>query len=411
MTLCCGEESKKKEKKKDKKKDKKKKKDKPAELAMERHGLIGRMTQAVEGGGDGEESEYVALALSAGRLVTNLRETADPEMLCGEVDNTGVVLPKTHVEVLVDEAPNLVPVVGKKELKRQEKLAKKNAKVRAKAAKAAKGSTDDLPPIAVQEARAAVALVRVRLTLDPSDDAPPPNDAVWLVPDDVLAVDEKSDRAAAIGSPGARIPLVYGGYGVTAPAAAFALLHGSDAQSRLIEVSHRMRSKIAVLEEVRRRRVNTGDSRRGGDDDGELSSDSSSSSSSSNGADGTSSGAPPPSTSPAGEGESEVDVNTVLCEGGLEKKGEKRHSWKSRFFRLFPNRLEYFAKAKDKNPKGAISLTGEGDISLQLVHKADDPDHYRFALVTSARTWLFRTEDEDARVSWMEAINNALLLN
>ncbi|KNC54764.1 uncharacterized protein AMSG_01615 [Thecamonas trahens ATCC 50062] len=323
--------------------------------------------------------------VDVGRIVTNVGETADPDMLHATFEGQTIIVPRTSVDILCDEAGNLVPDAERKEAKRAEKEARKVAKARSKTLREQMKKSADVTelfsvsgPISVAaEARAAVALVRVRLDFD--DLASPEaagDDAswVWILPGDVLAVSDSEPQT---------LTLVYGEATGRAPAACFTLLLGSEAQSRLIEVSARMRAKTALLNDVRRRRVPSSAGHDSGsssasDDDAEL---------------------PPPASSAA-------DGDEIVFEGTVEKKGEKRHSWKTRFFRVYRNRIEYFAKAKDKKSKGAIPLGAH--VSVQMVEYEGDAAHFRFAIITPERTWLLRVDDEANRVAWIEALNSIL---
>ena len=104
----------------------------------------------------------------------------------------------------------------------------------------------------------------------------------------------------------------------------------------------------------------------------------------------------------------------IVHEGYLTKKGEKRKSWKNRYFQihrtpLFGDQLVYLEKENGKE-KGRIDLTMCQAVQMSM------EDILGFSLLVQkddgrARDYEFKAPDENACMMWCNAINTSLALH
>ncbi|XP_071834441.1 uncharacterized protein [Apostichopus japonicus] len=98
--------------------------------------------------------------------------------------------------------------------------------------------------------------------------------------------------------------------------------------------------------------------------------------------------------------------NDILHEGHLSKTGKKgTETYRRRWFVLHGRKLHYFKEALDANPKGTISLDGEG-ISVILTGQRDRLG-FHFKLKTPERIYPLIAEDEQQRELWIKAIHQS----
>ncbi|PIK43140.1 hypothetical protein BSL78_20013 [Apostichopus japonicus] len=98
--------------------------------------------------------------------------------------------------------------------------------------------------------------------------------------------------------------------------------------------------------------------------------------------------------------------NDILHEGHLSKTGKKgTETYRKRWFVLHGRKLHYFKEALDANPKGTISLDGEG-ISVILTGQRDRLG-FHFKLKTPERIYPLIAEDEQQRELWIKAIHQS----
>eukprot|EP00045_Choanoeca_perplexa_P007779 m.71434 g.71434 ORF g.71434 m.71434 type:complete len:427 (+) comp14216_c0_seq2:191-1471(+) len=93
---------------------------------------------------------------------------------------------------------------------------------------------------------------------------------------------------------------------------------------------------------------------------------------------------------------------TVAFSGFLKKKGGQRHNWKTRWFNLTEQCLQYFTQRKDKL-LGHVALTDCLDV-CRVFH----PEQYfQFHIRTAKRTYMFRAPNEGELVDWLHALSQA----
>lgn len=96
-------------------------------------------------------------------------------------------------------------------------------------------------------------------------------------------------------------------------------------------------------------------------------------------------------------------AQAMLFSGSLDKKGEIRRTWKSRYFVLKPNGLFYYANSKEYELLGMIPLSAIVAIS-QITHKTRKGV---FGIVTARRTF-YLSDSEGTCQSWITAIQAAV---
>jgi len=96
----------------------------------------------------------------------------------------------------------------------------------------------------------------------------------------------------------------------------------------------------------------------------------------------------------------------ILMQGWLEKKGEKRRNWNTRWFVLKNHYLFYFDNQVDQNLKGAIRLK---NCVIKPASNMKKP--HCFSIVTSNRTYFISANTERKMNEWITAIQQATLEN
>lgn len=79
--------------------------------------------------------------------------------------------------------------------------------------------------------------------------------------------------------------------------------------------------------------------------------------------------------------------------GWLVKKGEKRHSWKKRWFHLKYPMLHYYEDEDEKKEKGKINLHKCTEVRMSTHEKANESE---LELIADGREYRFRVEDHSA---------------
>lgn len=106
----------------------------------------------------------------------------------------------------------------------------------------------------------------------------------------------------------------------------------------------------------------------------------------------------------------------VLKEGHLEKKGQNRTNWKSRWFILFPKEIVYYDSDKKSKVKGQILLPPESKV--EIVANADDINwknkknrKHVFIIHNAYRRILIQGSSDSNVKEWCDAIRAAIQRN
>ena len=103
----------------------------------------------------------------------------------------------------------------------------------------------------------------------------------------------------------------------------------------------------------------------------------------------------------------------IIHQGWMHKEGAMVKNWKKRWFTLKPDAISYYV-SKDKTggkPKGSVPMQ-------QITHcmnvLAGGKDKHKAAHTLEVgteggRIYYFKCEDDDARVAWVKAINDAMV--
>ncbi|XP_065845588.1 pleckstrin-like [Oscarella lobularis] len=95
-----------------------------------------------------------------------------------------------------------------------------------------------------------------------------------------------------------------------------------------------------------------------------------------------------------------------LKEGFLVKKGHVRHNWRTRWFALTPNSLEYYKQKTDKLPAGTIQLDGCALISPTPDYSKRT--HVMRLIALDGKEFMIEAPDAGTHKEWVDSISEII---